>query len=498
MTIQKGKGEDQRIVELREILAEQESYSSVGSVKLVTEAIAYVQDRGYLTETGALSDTLAPPGTASEKRHWLSLAAALFAQRISSEPAKINRRSFLSNAVAGIFGTVVGGYLLYRAEEPETYDEAFIRRILRLHSSRPELHNWQRELFDSGRMREADLIGCLSVHGEGFQKAFEGIVQLHDIISDAKLSPFSRTYLHINYATHHRYLGLVKQAFNLIDPTIDLKRFDPQLQVLVLNHRHMGRYQVVEPLSDLPIALQQENQDLATGMSHFLTYEAGSMARASFNEAYEISVECIALKGVYLMNECMASTSEVVALDVLDLLDQFRKGIVETLILPEVDAGRDWMAVRLYGEAVWNYSRIAPVAFLKGWDRVLARCVASFYDPESATSEAEKEVMARYHVEEGRKLRSPLWIQMGFLKSSLDQVSSGTGDRTLSRTIPEDFRYRITHHGILLRTFNSLSVTFGTNPLDIDPNEALVSVESKLLLDCVREMHRRMGASRPI
>jgi hypothetical protein len=277
----------------------------------------------------------------------------------------------------------------------------------------------------------------------------------------------------------------------------DIVDFDPRLKVLLLNHKHMGRYQIVDALSDLPAALRKENQDLSIGMGQFLTYDAGSMERASFNEAREISVECIALKGVYLMNECMAATSEVIAMEALDSLDQFRRGIVDALLLPEVDEGRDWMAVRLYGEAVWNYSRVAPVALLKGWDRVLARCVESFYDLERTNSEAEKNIMAMYHSIERRELRSPLWIQMALIKSILDQFSHGTGDRTLSRMIPEGSRYRFRHHSILLRAFNSLCVAFGTKPLDIDPNDALVSVESKLLSDCVREMHRRMGSSRP-
>jgi hypothetical protein len=140
----KDKGEDQRIVELRKILSEQENDTGVGSVKLVTDAIAFVQDRGYLTETGALTDTLAPPGATLEKRRRIQVAAAWFSQRMSSESARLSRRDVLIGAISGTIGTVGGGYLLNRAEDPETYEDAFIRQILRLHSSRPELHTWQK------------------------------------------------------------------------------------------------------------------------------------------------------------------------------------------------------------------------------------------------------------------------------------------------------------------------------------------------------------------
>jgi len=346
--------------------------------------------------------------------------------------------------------------------------------------------------------READLIAALSVHGEGFSDAFKAISRLREIIDEEKLSNFSQTYLEVNFATHHRYLGLVRQGYKIFHSIGKVETSDLRLQVLLLNHRYMSRYQIIDNRLDYPKLLTLENQLLADSMLKKLEIDAASLEQSTFNEAAKISVECVALKGVYLMNLCMASESESMAIEALDLLDQYRRRIVSALVLPELETGREWMAVRLYGEAVWNYGRIAPVALLKGWDNVLHRCFSSFFEPEGVCDPVERGIMENYHQIEATELRSPIWIQMALLRSMLDHIATGAGDQTLSRLVPRELRYRVRRHSVLQRTLDSMAVAYGTKPADISDINALVSIESSLLLDCVREMKRRLNPLRPI
>lgn len=193
------------------------------------------------------------------------------------------------------------------------------------------------------------------------------------------------------------------------------------------------------------------NDDLTRDMKAKLDVDAVSMSVSSFEHARSISVECVALKGLFLMNGCIASGTEAEALEALDLIDQFRRRVVSTLVELEISNDRHWMAVRLYGEAVWNYGRIAPIAFLRGWNRVLERCFDAFYNPDTAQNSSEASVMEDYHHTEGTELRSPIWIQMALIRAMHDQIASQTGAQSLQRLLPQDRQFKIRRHSELQR-----------------------------------------------
>ena len=104
--------------------------------------------------------------------------------------------------------------------------------------------------------------------------------------------------------------------------------------------------------------------------------------------------------------------------------------------------------------------------------------------------------MVEFHKIESAKLRSPIWVQMALIRSMLDQIKTRTGDQTLNRFIPEESRRLIKPHTVLQRTLDSMMVAYGTKSEDISDINALVSIESSLLLDCVREMKRRLNCPR--
>ncbi len=501
MTTEYGQGGDERVSELRNIFDELQR-TDRSAAKLVTDAIEHIQSQRYLIESGALSDSLTSATSQAEVRRQVQVLSSTLPPSGQIDHGRRKALRFILGAAGGVAVAAAGGLaanvVAPLISGPDSFDESFIREILGMHSFRPELWDWRDHLLHSGRTREAELISVLSVHGEGFPDAFAAISRLREVIDESRLSSFSRTYLEVNFGTHHRYLGLVRQAFDIFSSLGEIETSDRRLKVLLLNHRYMSRYQMVEPRSNLPQVLPSENQLLALSMRQDLGLEAISVTPGSINAAAEVSVECVALKGVYLMNLCMASRSEIEAIDALDLIDQYRRGVVSTLVLPEVEAGREWMAVRLYGEAVWNYGRIAPIALIYGWDRILHRCMKSFFETDVVSSHVERSVMVKYHEAEATKLRSPIWIQMALIRSMLDQIATGTGDQTLKELIPEENRHRIRHHSVLQRTLDAMMVAYGTRPSEINEINALVSIESSLLLDCVREMNRRLRSPRPI
>lgn len=488
-------GDRQRIDELKELFAELRD-ARHPSTKQVSDAINYIQSKGHLTSFGALTDVITPKGSDREARRRAQVVAATMPP---SGAVDLRRREAIrsilewgGNVVAG--GTLAGvlaSVVTHELQKPDTYAESFVREILRLHSDRPALWQWREELLRSGRTDEAELISTLAVHGEGFWDAFTAISRLRDLIDAAKLTKFSKTYLELNYATHHRYLGLTRQAFELHEAFIGYSTDDPHLNVLLLNHQHMNRHLILGDFAQLATTLPPMNADLARDMKAKLNVDAYSMSVSSFEHARSISVECVALKGLFLMNQCIASGTEAEALEALDLIDQFRRRVVAALVEPEISNDRQWMAVRLYGEAVWNYGRIAPIAFLRGWNSVLEQCFAAFYDPDTAQNSFEVSIIENYHQIEGTELRSPIWIQMAFIRAMHYEITSKTGALSLQHLLPQDRQYKITRHSQLRRALDAMKVAFGESATAVSPVNSLAAIENPMLLECVHEMVSR-------
>lgn len=487
--------DQQKLDKLKELFAE---LSDAGhpSSKQVAEAIEHIQSKGHLTSLGALTDTIAPEGSDREVRRQAQVVATTMPP---SGAVDIGRRKAIrsvlgwgATAVAG--GTLAGvlsSVVTHELQKPETYAESFVREILRLHSDRPALWRWREALLRSGRTDEAELISALAVHGEGFWDAFTAISRLRELIDAANLTDFSSAYLELNFATHHRYLGLTRQAFDLHESFIGFSTNDPRLNVLLLNHKHMNRHLVLGGLAQITAALPPMNDELARAMQAKLGVDAGAMTASSFEHARNISVECVALKGVFLLNECIAAETEAEALEALDLIDQFRGRVVSALIEPEVSNDRQWMAVRLYGEAVWNYGRIAPIAFLRGWGSLLERCFDAFYSLDAAQNSSEASIMEEYHRIEGSELRSPIWIQMALIRAMHDQITSESGAQSLQRLLPQERQAKIAGHSELQRALDAMKVAFGESATAISPVNSLAAIESPMLLDCVQKMVSR-------
>lgn len=492
--------EQKKVDELRDIFSELQDADD-SSAKLVAEAIEYVQGKGYLTEFGAFTDVLAPEGRDEEARRKAQvLAATLPESGVIDSGRRQVIRSILgwgATLVSGAAGGVIAGMATNELYKSETYEESFIREILRLHSNRPALWEWRDKLRNNGRTNEAELISAVAVHGEGFGDAHDAINRLRELIDAADIGEFARAYLEFNYATHHRYLGLTHQAFKLQGTFIGFSTNDARLNVLLLNHRHMNRHLILDDFTALVSELIIDNNKLSNGMIEKIGIDPASMETVNFQEARDISVECVALKGLYLMNNCIASRTESEALNALDLIDQYRRKLVATLINPEIASGREWMAIRLYGEAVWNYTRVAPVALVRGWDRVLDRCLDAFYNLDSTVTSVERTVMASYHRTEASELRSPLWIQMAIIRAIRDQILSGTGAQSLSNLIPYGQQFKIRHHSGLQRSLDAMTVALGGNATAINELNTFVSVENRLMLECVREMLRRTSHKNP-
>ncbi len=451
-----------------------------------------------MTEFGAFTDVLAPKGQDSELRREAQVLVATLPD--SGQVDLGRRKSILSilglgamSVAGGALSGTLGSLATHELLKPDTYSESFIREILRLHSNRPELWTWRDNLMQAGRAEEAELISVLAVHGEGFWDAFSSISRLRELIDHSNISSFSRAYLEVNYATHHRYLGLTHQAFALHERFDEFSTDDRQLNTLLLNHKHMNRHLTLGDVANFPAGISEDNHALAEAMIDKLGVDPASMDAASFSHAKDVSVECVALKGLYLMNICIASKSEHEALGALDLLDQYRKQLVSSLIAPEVANGRERMAVRIYGEAIWNYGRIAPVAFLKQWDRVLERCLDAFYDADLTGSASEKAVMDNFQKVESQELRSPIWVQMALIRSMRDEILHGTGSLSLIELLPRERRFKIRHHSGLQRSLDAMNFAFGDDPKLVSSLNSLASIESPLLLACVREMVNRRG-----
>lgn len=257
----KNPTDQQKLDELKELFTElrDADHSLAGQV---ADAIKYIQSKGHLTNFGALTDVITPEGTDREVRRRTQVLAATMP---SSGAVGIGRREALrsilrwgGNVVAG--GTVAGvlaGVVTHELQKPDTYAESFVREVLRLHSDRSALWQWRDEHLRRGRTDEAELISTLAVHGESFWDAFTAITRLRELIDAAKLTEFSKTYLELNYATHHRYLGLIRQAFDLHKNFTGYSTDDLRLNVLLLNHRHMNRHLILEISRNLPLRCPQ-------------------------------------------------------------------------------------------------------------------------------------------------------------------------------------------------------------------------------------------------
>ena len=196
----------------------------------------------------------------------------------------------------------------------ETFQESFIREILRLDSFKQDLLNLRDSLLINGDVEKAHLLTLLSPAGENFNKTFNSIRQLRVILDQANLSDFSEVYLRRCLSHHHRYLGYHKLAWGEFSDFMYYDANNVLLNTHILNSRHMNRYKDFLPREDFSDALIADNQELASSYMYHFGSDISSLSAGAFQEARVITSECAALKGLYFANICMSATNEDEAL----------------------------------------------------------------------------------------------------------------------------------------------------------------------------------------
>lgn len=486
--------EQSQVDELKNVFEELREIDS-SALPLVKEAIDYVKGKSFLTGHGAFTDTLIPEEGDADARRKMQRTLPMLPDNGLVDP---DRRRLIWAAIGGgMVGTMTGvlsDLVTNAITRPDVFRDSFVRKVLGLHSNRRALKLWHDELLREGRTDECEFIDAIASHGEGFWEADQAIAWIERVEGDERLSDFSRKYLQINWANHHRYLGQTRDAFDLMATFPPLPSDNIQLNALAINQKYMNKHLALGGVEEYQTHVPMLNLELSQAMQSELGIDAASLSLDSFRSAEQISVECLCLKGWFFMNQCISARSEAEAMSALEIIDRYRSMLVQLFVRRAYEQGDDWMAVRLSGEAISNYARIAPIAWAQGWSRVLHHCFRAFYSEEEVTDAFELAAFKQYHKDELKYLRSPLWIQIALVKSMDDEVMDGSGSVTLAELLPATERYDIRHHTVLQRTLDALRVAFGRDPTAINELNTLFSVDDHLMIECVKQMLQRRGS----
>lgn len=485
---------DSKLQGIRPVLEEFDKIDPEISERISAE-VQEIQNKDFLTCEGALTDVVTPSATACPE---VRREAQIFsATQDENAPISMSRRRFFA-LIAIYFGGVAQAYLGGLATDAtkdalssdETYDEGFIREILRLDSNKLDLLDLRDHLLSSGQSKVARLVTLLSPSGESFEDTYEYISELEHIIKGARLSKFSEVYLNRALSHHYSYLGLHLSAKNKFSKYSTYETNDKRLNVQIINAQHMNRYKELYSQGNFAEALSEDNLQLADSyLKHFDT-DITSLEIGALRQARSVTSECAALKGLYLANLCMAATSEKEALSALTEIDEFRKYMFLTLDTSK----QEYLVIRSYGEVLWWYGRVVTIAFLKSWDKVVERCLVSFYDSAATVNQAEAGIFNTFHLSHKSTLRSPVWLQMALIRAMWSEVRFGSGQSTLANLIAEEHRYQFKHNSEISRSYNALTIAFGQSPSKIPVSQTLATIETPILVDCIRTMIDRRSS----
>jgi hypothetical protein len=478
---------DLKLQGIRPVLDELDKINPDISAQISRE-IEEIQNQGYLSSEGALSDVVAPVSKVNQdvRREVQTFSAT------QDEGAKISlgrRQFFKVVASIGISYTssVAARISVDYFSSDDTFDESFLMEVLRLDSDKLDLLDLRTKLLNSGRSDEARLLTLIFPGGESFNDTYETISELERITRESKLSMFSKVYLSRVLSHHYGYLGLHLSAKSRFSNYFDYETSNSRLNVHILSAKFMNRYKELYSQRNLAAELVEDSNQLAESYRKHFDADISALDIGAILESRSISTECAALKGMYLQNLCMAAASEREALSILELIDLYRLNMFQTIPL----GVNEHRVIRSYGECVWWYGRVAIIAFLNTWDKVVEKCLVSFYESAMTANSTEAELFNAFHQSHKNSLRSPVWLQMALLFTMWSEVKHGNGQAILNMLIPAEKAYQFRHNIEITRSYNALSVALGRSPIDIPLSQALAADETEVLRDCIKMMIRR-------
>lgn len=472
--------------------------------KEITENIRRIMDSGYSSPLGAFTDVIAPAETAHPQDR--RVASVIAATSEPSKPLTVDRRTWLTYLSAAwavcigglaIADSAVDGVIAKVAEKwypsSKTIDENFIRELLRLSEDRRDLHEWRKKLLANGQVEQARLISLVTASGEGLEIAGHFVseendfAELEGMLNNVNFSDFTRAYLTRTLSHHYRYLGYSETAFKIFEPYINFKSDNVHLNTYILNAKHLNRHLVFHGRPDFGRLLAEDSLNLSESFSSWFNDEIFSLTIRSVAQSVSVGKENIALKSLYLAQQCMASESEKEALEALRQLDVLR-GILLFLLREKKDR---IFIIRIYGEILWSYGRIAVIAFQKPWDCVVARCLEVFYGEAGDLDTGERALLKDFHALHRLEMSSPVWLQMALIRAMRAEIESSTGASVLRANIDKDKSWSFLSHATLARAYSRLSFQFGEDPACIPIRCTLAHLEDTALQDAISLMIER-------
>jgi hypothetical protein len=471
--------------------------------KEINENIRKIIDSGFNSSFGAFTDVIAPAETAYPQDRRVASVIAVTSD--PSEPITADRRTWISRLCMGlpILGGVLaiadsftGGAIAKVAEEwypsDRTIDENFVRELLSLSDDRRNLDKLRDDLLKNGQFDKARIISLVTASGESLENAGRffsetKFVELENMIDFGSFSEFTLVYLERVLSHHYRYLGYSKTAYEKFEKHLDFRSDDARLNTYILNAKHLNRHLAFHGSPDFGRLLAEDNAALSASFSGLFNNEISSLTIRSVAQSIAVGKENAALKSVFFEKQCMSSDNESEALDSLHRLDELRR-LLLIVIEPETDP---ILMIRKYGEVMWSYARIAVIAFLKPWDRVLDRCLKVFYGDAEDFDTGERALLEDFHSLHRQELGSPVWLQMALIRAMHAEIQSGTGASVLKENIDEGRSWAFLSHATLARAYSRLRFEFGEDPTCIPTRCALAHVEDMALQDGISVMIER-------
>ena len=393
----------------------------------MVEEIAKIYEGGHQSGAGALTDVVAPQGADPDHRRKAQEAAAV--QHDLPDPRR--RKILWGLGLLGSYGLGVTQTLhTNHLTRPEDVRESFLKVVLRDYSDKPRLMEWKAKLEAHGDTDKSNLLGHLISVGENIKQTADSLEDLGNLLESGKLSEFSRVFLRRAYSHHYRYLGFTQIARQQYRKIEGIQTSNRLMNTLLLNSKHMTTYSELIDDQGYSKALIADNRRLAQSFKECFGLEISILSTEAFRETRDVSLECVALKGLFFSNEVMAATTEPEAVEALQQLDEFSEQMFATIDFNQGDSS----VIRQYGEVVWWYGRVAAVAFLNSWDNVVKNCLSSFYNP-STNNNTRLELSQHFHQMEKKELRSPVWISMALVSAMWQEVHFGGGDKKLDEHI---------------------------------------------------------------